>query len=48
MHLSADRHSELGCGYATALAAAVNLSTTGIIIRHLTQAYLMPALLLTF
>jgi drug/metabolite transporter (DMT)-like permease len=33
-------------GYAVTLGAAVVLSTTGIFIRHLTQAYHMPALVL--
>jgi drug/metabolite transporter (DMT)-like permease len=35
-------------GYALALSASVVLSTTGLFIRHLTEAYRMPALVLAF
>jgi drug/metabolite transporter (DMT)-like permease len=40
--------SHLARGYSAALLAAVFLSTTAIFIRHLTQSYQMPALLLAF
>jgi drug/metabolite transporter (DMT)-like permease len=40
--------SQLSRGYAIALAAAVFLSTTAIFIRHLTQTYHLPALVLAF
>jgi drug/metabolite transporter (DMT)-like permease len=40
--------SNLTRGYATALLAAAILSTTAIFIRHLTQTYHLPALVLAF
>jgi drug/metabolite transporter (DMT)-like permease len=40
--------SNLTRGYITALASAVFLSTTAIFIRHLTQTYQIPALVLAF
>lgn len=41
-------HTNLTRGYPIALAASVVLSTTAIFIRHLTQAYRLPALVLAF
>lgn len=38
----------IGRGYAIALASAVILSTTAIFIRHLTETYQLPALILAF
>ncbi|HNT24059.1 MAG TPA: EamA family transporter [Anaerolineales bacterium] len=40
--------SQLTRGYGIALASAVTLSTTAILIRHLTQAYELPPLVLAF
>ncbi|MBM3150897.1 MAG: EamA family transporter [Chloroflexi bacterium] len=40
--------SHLSRGYSAALASAVILSTTAILIRHLTQAFGLPALILAF
>ncbi len=41
-------HSHLTRGYVIALASAAVLSLTAIFIRHLTQAYQLPALVLAF
>jgi drug/metabolite transporter (DMT)-like permease len=40
--------SRLTRGYALAISSAAILSTTAILIRHLTQAYALPALVLAF
>ncbi len=48
MHATAPARSHLTRGYAIALAAAAILSTTAIFIRHLTQTYHIPALVLAF
>jgi drug/metabolite transporter (DMT)-like permease len=45
---TAASRSHLSRGYAIALAAAAILSTTAIFIRHLTQTYQIPALVLAF
>jgi drug/metabolite transporter (DMT)-like permease len=39
---------QLARGYSTALISAVILSMTGVLIRHLTQTYQIPALVLAF
>lgn len=44
----AKSHSMLSRGYAVALLSSVLLSTTAIFIRHLTQAYSLPPLVLAF
>jgi len=41
-------HSSSSRGYLIALASAVFLSTTAILIRHLTQTYQIPAMVLAF
>jgi drug/metabolite transporter (DMT)-like permease len=41
-------HSNLARGYSVAVVSAIILSTTAIFIRHLTQAYQLPALILAF
>ena len=41
-------HSNFNRGYLIALVSAVILSTTGILIRHLTETYQIPALVLAF
>ena len=46
IHLPTGSH--LSRGYATALVSAAFLSTTAIFIRHLTQAYALPVLVLAF
>ncbi len=48
MPSSSPDRSQLSRGYAIALASAVFLSTTAIFIRHLTQTYHIPALVLAF
>jgi len=48
MRATAPDRSHLSRGYAIALAAAAILSTTAIFIRHLTQTYHIPALVLAF
>jgi len=48
MQLSNLRTYNLARGYTIALFSAVVLSTTAIIIRHLTQTYQIPALILAF
>jgi drug/metabolite transporter (DMT)-like permease len=48
MATAIDKASNPARGYPIALVSAVILSTTGIFIRYLTQAYHMPALLLAF
>lgn len=48
MACSIDHHTEPGRGYTAALAAVVIQSTTGIIIRHLTQTYQRLPLVLAF
>ena len=45
---SLHRAPDPGRGYAQALLSAVILSTTAVFIRHLTQAYHLPALVLAF
>jgi len=45
---TAHDRSDLARGYGLALAAAAILSTTAIFIRHLTQTYHIPALVLAF
>jgi drug/metabolite transporter (DMT)-like permease len=42
------RRSRLGSGYTIALISAAILSTTAVFIRHLTQSYQVPALVLAF
>lgn len=48
MTLSPGRRSDLGAGYTAALLSAAILSTTAILIRHLTQTYQLPPLVLAF
>jgi drug/metabolite transporter (DMT)-like permease len=48
MTTSTSTSSNLTRGYTIALVSAVILSTTAILIRHLTQAYQMPPLVLAF
>ena len=48
MSIKAPNKAALGRGYAVALASAFVLSTTAIFIRHLTQTYGLPALVLAF
>src|SRR3972149_8645218 len=48
MLAAAPDRSHLTRGYAIALGAAAILSTTAIFIRHLTQTYHIPALVLAF
>jgi drug/metabolite transporter (DMT)-like permease len=48
MTTSAAHPSHLTRGYSIALASAVILSLTGILIRHLTETYHIPALVLAF
>jgi drug/metabolite transporter (DMT)-like permease len=45
---SPPRRTDLDRGYAIAVASAVVLSTTAVLIRHLTVDYRMPALVLAF
>jgi drug/metabolite transporter (DMT)-like permease len=42
------KHSKKTRGYAVAIISAAILSTTGILVRYLTQTYQMPALVLAF
>lgn len=42
------RRAELDRGYALAAGSAAVLSTTGVLIRHLTEHYRMPPLVLAF
>lgn len=42
------KRSNLARGYSIAIVSAVILSTTAILIRHLTQTYQLPALILAF
>ena len=44
----APTHNDLTRGYPVALTSAVILSTTAIFIRHLTQTYQLPSLVLAF
>ena len=48
MFAHASTRSNLSRGYSIALVSAVFLSTTAIFIRHLTQTYALPALVLAF
>jgi drug/metabolite transporter (DMT)-like permease len=48
MKIPTAKSSNLTRGYSIALASAVILSTTAILIRHLTQTYQIPALVLAF
>lgn len=48
MPTSSFPHSNLARGYSVAVVSAIILSTTAIFIRHLTQAYQLPALILAF
>jgi drug/metabolite transporter (DMT)-like permease len=48
MPTSVSDHTNLTRGYTTALISAAILSTTAIFIRHLTQSYHMPPLVLAF
>ena len=48
MSTTAPNQSHLTRGYSIALASAAILSTTSIFIRHLTQTYALPALVLVF
>ena len=48
MSISHNSHTYLTRGYAAALLSAVILSTTGVLIRYLTEAYQLPALILAF
>jgi drug/metabolite transporter (DMT)-like permease len=45
---SSSNHSNLARGYSIAIASAVILSTTAILIRYLVQTYQLPALVLAF
>jgi drug/metabolite transporter (DMT)-like permease len=48
MPISTSNHSNLTAGYTIALVSAAILATTAIFIRHLTQTYHMPPLVLAF
>ena len=48
MSTSTPHHAGSARGYAIALVSAAILSTTAIFIRHLTQSYGLPALVLAF
>jgi drug/metabolite transporter (DMT)-like permease len=48
MSISAPNRAALTRGYAVALISAAILSTTAILIRHLTETYRLPALVLAF
>ena len=48
MPTSSSTQSNLARGYSVAVVSAIILSTTAIFIRHLTQTYQLPALILAF
>jgi len=48
MTITPENPSSVARGYNTALISAIILSTTGILIRYLTQTYQTPSLILAF